>query len=94
MLTTGVRSDSPELPQVAKDVPQPHTQKSDPTVGQAIVAQVQFHQCLVAAEDGGDIEAAPMGKATASQPACQAQGQEASEHVVAALSSAPCLFLA
>lgn len=94
VLMRGVRSDSPELPQVAKDVPQPHTQKSDPAVSQAVVAQVQFHQCLVAAEGGGNVEAAPMGKTTAPQPVCQAQRQEASEHVGAALPSALCLLSA
>lgn len=94
MLMRGFRSDLPELPQVADDVSQPHTQKSDPAVSQAVVAQIQFHQCLVAAEDRGDVEAAPMGKVTVPQPACQAQRQEASEHTVVALPFALCLLSA
>lgn len=61
-------------------MPQPHTKKSNSKVSQGVVAQIQFHQLLVAAQDRGDVEAALMGKATPPQPSCQVQKQKASEH--------------
>lgn len=77
-------------------MPQPHTKKSDSKVSQAVVAQIQFYQLLVATQDRGDVEAALMGKATPPQPSCQVQKQKESEHrlLLSSLSSSLCLFSA
>lgn len=47
---------------------QSHTQQSDSKVPQGIVTEVQLHQLLAAAQDGGDVEAALMGQSAAPQP--------------------------
>lgn len=80
-LPSGNGLNSPELLQIAQQVLQSHTQKSDPEVPKGVVAQVQLHQLLVAAKDQGDVEAALMREAAAPQPSCQEQRQKASEHI-------------
>ena len=77
-------------------MPQSHTKKSDSKISQAVVAQIQFYQLLIAAQDRGDVEAALIGKATSPQPSCQVQKQKASEHrlLISSLPSSLSLFSA
>ena len=69
-------SDSPKLVQIAEQMLQPHTKKSNSKVSQGVVAEIQFLQLLVVAQDRGDVEAAPIGKAALPQPSFQAQKQK------------------
>lgn len=74
---------------------QSHTQQSDSKVLQGIVTEVQLHQLLAAAQDGGDVEAALMGQSAAPQPSQQVQNQTSQCSLSQDLdpTCAPCLHI-